>query len=224
MADQLQRRGKIITIEGSDASGKKTQTKILVEKAMLRNIPVVTMSFPRYETPTGQRIKKYLEGGFGKLNEVDVRFVIKLYADDRLAVKGEVLNLLSEGKNLVFDRWIESNMGHQAAKFRKEDRQIAVDLIRRMEVVENGLPESDLIVYLYLPFEFAQKAMEAEGRKKDLHESDREYLAKVEDTYEWLARRNKNWVRINCVEDGRRLTIEEVAEKIWEVAEPVLVR
>jgi dTMP kinase len=220
----MQKRGKIITIEGSDGSGKKTQTKLLVEKAMTHNLPVATMSFPRYETPTGQRVKKYLEGGFGNLNEVDVKFVIKLYTDDRLAVKSEILGLLSEGKNLIFDRWIESNMGHQGAKFKKEDRQMAVDYIRKMEVVENGLPESDLIVYLYLPFEFAQKAMETEGRKKDLHERDREYLAKVEDTYEWLARKNKNWVRINCIENDGRLTPEEVAEKIWKVAEPVLVR
>jgi len=217
-------KGKIITIEGSDGSGKKTQTKLLVEKATIHKFPVATMSFPRYGAPSSQKIKDYLEGKFGDIRSVDPKFVIKLYADDRLAVKNEILKHLEEGRNLIFDRWIESNMGHQASKFSKQDRQTIVDYIRKLEVEQNGLSESDLVVYLHLPTEWVQKAMEEEGRKKDLHENDIEYLKCVEETYEWLARTNKNWVRIECLVNGKRLSIEEVHQKIWEIVEPILVK
>jgi len=222
-------KGKIITIEGSDGSGKKTQTKLLVERAMKARYNVATMSFPQYDKPTGQRVRDYLDGKLGDLKSVDPRFSTKLYAEDRFAAKPKIMNWLKYKTNVIFDRWIESNMGHQSAKFGKEDRIKFVEWIRRLEMGQNGLPESDLVVYLDLPVEYNQRAMEKEGRTKDLHEKDVNYLLKVEDTYKWLARTNKNWVVIDCLKrdffsGDTRKSIEEINDEIWGIVEPVLVK
>ena len=47
-------KGKLIVIEGTDCSGKETQTKLLVEKLDKLNIKCVRLSFPMYDTPTGK--------------------------------------------------------------------------------------------------------------------------------------------------------------------------
>jgi len=50
------KKGKIILIEGTDKSGKQTQSKRLVKRLRRKNIPVETISFPKYKTPTGRII------------------------------------------------------------------------------------------------------------------------------------------------------------------------
>ena len=47
-------RGRLIVVEGTDCSGKETQTKLLYERLRAENFPVASMSFPRYETSTGK--------------------------------------------------------------------------------------------------------------------------------------------------------------------------
>jgi dTMP kinase len=229
-------RGKIIVIEGSDGSGKKTQTKLLVEKALKTGYNLKTMSFPQYDKPTGQKIKEYLSGKFGGVEDSsNIKVVIKLYADDRLDAKPKILKWLNPGKwikpgkDLVFDRWIESNIGHQAAKVKAEDRIKLTEWIKLLEVDQNGLPEADLVIYLDLPVEFNQKAMEKEGRTKDIHESNVPYLLRVEDTYRWLASKNENWRAIDCLkkqadskQDRIRKTVEEIHKEIWNIVKPVL--
>ena len=47
-------RGKLIVIEGTDCSGKETQTNILMDRLKKEGYPVVKFSFPMYDTPTGK--------------------------------------------------------------------------------------------------------------------------------------------------------------------------
>ena len=51
-----EKRGKIFTLEGTDSSGKATQTEILYERLLSEGFKCKTMSFPRYNTPTGRVI------------------------------------------------------------------------------------------------------------------------------------------------------------------------
>ena len=47
------KRGKIIVIEGPDASGKKTQFELLKQSFENMSIPFVTFDFPQYEETAG---------------------------------------------------------------------------------------------------------------------------------------------------------------------------
>lgn len=55
-------QGRLIIIEGTDCSGKETQTKLLVEKLKKDGIKVARMSFPMYDTPTGRIVGACLLG------------------------------------------------------------------------------------------------------------------------------------------------------------------
>lgn len=47
-------KGKLIVIEGTDCSGKETQSKKLIERLKDENIDTMYYSFPKYDTPTGR--------------------------------------------------------------------------------------------------------------------------------------------------------------------------
>ena len=65
-------KGKLIVIEGTDCSGKETQSKMLIEKLKQDGYPVEKFSFPMYDTPTGKMIggpylgKSYICDGWFK--------------------------------------------------------------------------------------------------------------------------------------------------------------
>jgi len=50
------KKGKLIVIEGTDCSGKETQTKLLIKHLESKGKKVISFSFPMYDTPTGKII------------------------------------------------------------------------------------------------------------------------------------------------------------------------
>lgn len=52
--------GKLIVIEGTDSSGKETQTKRLYERLAEKGINVKKITFPNYESPACAPVKMYL--------------------------------------------------------------------------------------------------------------------------------------------------------------------
>ena len=49
-------RGKLIVIEGTDCSGKETQTRLLVDRLNREGIRAERLAYPDYDTPTGKII------------------------------------------------------------------------------------------------------------------------------------------------------------------------
>lgn len=212
-------KGRIITIEGPDATGKKTQTKLLIQKLTELGHAVKTMSFPRYETQTGQKVRAYLNGEFGTLDRVDPKFAARLYADDRLAAKPELEAWLVEGGIWVFDRYVESNLAHQGAKFKDaSERKAMIDWMTDLELNQLKLPPSDLVIYLSLPLDYLLRALETDDTRKgvkDLHERDKEHLIAAQGTYDMLSQQ-PNWRTIDCVppHGKERYSIERIHEKV----------
>ena len=58
-------KGRLITIEGLDGSGKGTQTGLLYQALEQQGLPVKKISFPRYESDSSALVKMYLAGDFG---------------------------------------------------------------------------------------------------------------------------------------------------------------
>ena len=204
--------GKLIIIEGSDASGKQTQSRLLVERLEKESSPSASIAFPRYDTFFGKLVKKYLDGELGGKDSMPAEVPSLLYALDRFDASPLIQKMLSENKIVICDRYTASNIAHQAAKLPKETRPALIEWIKQ---VESSLPVPTLTIYLDVPVEFSQKLMEQEGRKKDLHEQDVHYLKAVREIYLNLASQ-PGWVKIDCVSGGRLLAINEIHELIWE--------
>ncbi|MGL5936124.1 MAG: hypothetical protein ACRCZI_10955, partial [Cetobacterium sp.] len=59
------KNGKLIVIEGTDSSGKETQTELLFKKLSEKIEKIRKISFPNYESPACAPVKMYLAGEFG---------------------------------------------------------------------------------------------------------------------------------------------------------------
>ena len=131
-------KGKLIIIEGTDCSGKETQTKLLVEKLKKDGEKVATLSFPMYGTPSGrivgacllgkpQMCDEYLKENHGFFpeggGEVDSLAALCYYAADRRYNLPIIEKYLNEGYTLIVDRYVTSNMAHRGGMLEtKEER------------------------------------------------------------------------------------------------------
>lgn len=242
---------KLIVIEGSDGSGKKTQSDILTSRLM-QYTPTTKMSFPDYEGPFGKEVRRYLNGEFGNvgffdsiqeaINQLQPGKVSPCWGMLRvIAALGKVnhielasllyaadraVNLpkLKEALNngvVVCDRYDISNWAHQGAKLEGQERENLILWLKRLEREQVGLPVPDLVVYLNLPPEKAREAMEKSRRKLDMHEQDLDYLIKVNNLYLELAK-EEGWHIIECLNGNGRKSPEEAAEEIWKKVKFVL--
>ncbi len=224
------KRGKILCLEGTDGSGKETQSKLLVERLRYANIPVEFMTFPRYDLPAGKIIGECYLGKdlglgtgrlFGDPDKLDPLTAILYYAADRRYCLPEINSYLDNGINLVLDRYVPSNQAHQAGKSKSElERDEIIKKIEKLEYELLELPRPDEVIFLYLPAEFAIKKSkeraEKQGEKLDGHESNEEHIRNAEKVYLNLAKRY-NWKRINCLtQDGRRKEKLETADEIYK--------
>ena len=198
-------RGMFIVFEGIDGAGKRTQISHLAAALAARNLVCEAFSFPVYPTFFGRLIERYLRGEFGPLDQVDPQFSAMLFAGDRLKQKDRILSALEEGKTVLADRYVASNLAHQGARVPEAQRAAFLDWLRKLEYGAYELPVEDLVIYLRIDPEEAQDRMAQRragppGRNGgDLHEGDLAHLAAAATVYDELAR-EEHWITIDCVE------------------------
>lgn len=79
-------KGKLIVIEGTDGSGKATQTELIADALRLAGLTVNRLSFPDYDSDSSALIKMYLRGEFGtRPDDVNAYAASSFYAVDRYA-------------------------------------------------------------------------------------------------------------------------------------------
>jgi len=111
------KRGALIAIEGIDGTGKGTQAQMLVQALEARGRSVELFSFPAYQrTLAGSLIGAYLDGRMGPPRQIDSRLTAVLYALDRFELKGAIEGALARGAVALCDRYVGSNLAHQAAR------------------------------------------------------------------------------------------------------------
>jgi len=217
-------KGKIIVIEGGDASGKQTQTDILIANLRALGVKIATFDFPAYKSATG----KIVGGAFlGKpeicksfFNEgtrnVDWRVASMYYAADRLYNLGEINNLLNDGVYVILDRYTYSNMAFQGGK--NNDPESRATSYKWLEVLEYdllGLSKPDLGIYLDVPVEVSLKLMK--GRKKDGNEKDEKVLRMAKVAYGEIAEKYKLSV-VQCTDKhGELRSREDIARQVLKI-------
>lgn len=196
-------RGKFIVLEGIDGSGKRTQLDMLARAIASRGLAFAQISFPNYQGFFGKMVAQFLNGDFGSLEAVDPHFSALLYANDRLESKPAIEAALSEGKNLLADRYIGSNLAHQGARVLPEKRAEFTGWLKRLEYEIYGLPAEDLVLYLKLPVAEAHRlvgqkaARDYTTLRRDLQEADLAHLEAAASVYDELSRQ-PHWIKIDC--------------------------
>jgi len=226
------RKGIFITIDGIDGAGKTTQKKLLVRKIRKLGLPIKEIKFPQYNKRSAWQIKQYLNGFFGKLDEVNPYFASLLYADDRLEAKPTIEAWLKSGVVIISDRYAAANAGHQGGKIvNPKKRKCYLNWLWETEFRVNRIPMPDINIILWvsptiaykLIFRKEKRGYLKKGRIRDGHERDLGHLRRAAASYKWLAKQDpRHFIIINCMKDERLLTPEEIHLKIWKKVGPVI--
>ncbi|WP_418991150.1 dTMP kinase [Alistipes sp.] len=170
-----------IVLEGLDGAGKSTQVRNLRRLLADRGMQSEYIHFPRFDSPVyGELIARFLRGEFGGADKVDPYLVALLFAGDRADAAPQLRQWLAEGRVVVLDRYVYSNVGFQCAKLPAGDeRKRLMRWILDLEFGYNALPRPDLSLFLDVPFSFTERKLTG-TRKGD----DRSYLQGAEDIHE----------------------------------------
>lgn len=213
--------GKLIVIEGLDGSGKSTQLELLKKNLENLNIDCKSVSFPDYDNPSSTLVKMYLGGEFGKKpDDVNAYAASVFYTVDRYAsYKANWGNYYNEGGTVVSGRYTTSNAVHQASKLPEENWEDFLSWLYDFEYNKIGIPKPDKVIFLDMPVEVSQKLLskryEGDNSKKDIHESDTEYLDKCRKAAVFTANFS-GWETIPCAENGEPRSLENIAKDILD--------
>lgn len=228
------KRGKLIVIDGSDGSGKATQTRALLARLKTEGYRMKTLDFPQYEANFfGALIGRSLAGDFGDFIAIDPHIGSVLYAADRFESRPKIEAWLKAGYVVVLDRYVSANQIHQGGKIHDAKKQR--EFLGWLDMMEHGvfgLPRPDVIIYLDVPVEVSQKLLshEEQQRKKvylkkgqkDLAETNVKHLSESRENALRLVKKLNRWERISCTAKGEMLSREKIAEKVWSVVEKTL--
>jgi dTMP kinase len=200
--------GKLIAIEGIDGSGKRTQVGLLEKALVAKGHAIYSTGFPQYDSWFGKMVGQFLNGDFGALETVDPHFSALLYAGDRFEAKFRLETALNQGKIVVADRYVGSNLAHQTARVQSADRPAFVSWIEHLEYNIYNLPRETKVLYLRVPPREAQQLVTRKSArtytkvKQDLQEASLRHLEDAAAMYDQLSRR-PNWATIPCFDEAR---------------------
>lgn len=224
--------GAFIVVDGTDGSGKGTQTTRLHERLVRAGHDVMLVDFPRYGHPAAWFVERYLRGEYGTLDQVDAYRASTFYALDRFDAAIEIRAALARGAVVVSNRYVSASKGHQMAKIADPaERKRFLAWLNALEYGTLGIPKPDLTILLHVPADVgfdlvARKDERAylHGKVRDIHEADRDHLRAAEAAYLSLLTLDtvERWHLLECMEDGKLLPIERVEQRVWDVVHPLL--
>lgn len=220
--------GKIIVVEGTDCSGKETQTKLLEKRLTDSGEKCIRFSFPMYDTPTGKIIGgDYLgkpEIGDSLFSEgavnVDPYVVCLYYAADRKYNMPKIIEYLEKDYYVILDRYTTSNLAHQGSKISDKDERF--DMYQWIDKLEYWLlkfPKPDITIFLHVPYEYSIE-LRKNRENIDEHEKSPEHLKASEEAYIELSELY-NWSRIECIKDEKLRTIEDINDEILKIIKEI---
>ncbi len=212
------KKGKLIVIEGTDGSGKTTQTEALILRLKREGIESESIRFPQYEKNLfGSLIRECLDGKHGDFIKLDPKITSVLFACDRYETIMKIRSWLDEGKVIIADRYVTSNQIHQGGKIKDiKERTDFINWLDAMEYDTLNIIKPDAVFYLDVPFEVSQDLILKRAGIMDAADSDFEYLQNSKEAGLYMLERENFWKRINCMSNKNLLSIEEIHELIWQ--------
>lgn len=146
---------QLIAIEGIDRAGKTTQTQLLADVLRARGRRVATLSFPRYESFFGRRIRALLDGGGStSAATLDPESMSLWYALDRW----DAFEHLDEGCDVVLlNRYTLSNAVYQSSRAPAAAADALFEWILELEHGRLRLPVPALTIVLDVPPALSQQ-------------------------------------------------------------------
>jgi len=216
-------KGKFIVIDGTDGSGKTTQTKLLAQRMRWAGFDVEIADFPQYDTKSAGLVEKYLSGEYGSPEQVGPYRASIFYACDRYDASFKIKKWLEQGKIVIANRYVTANMGHQGGKITNPlERKNYFSWLYELEYEIFNIPKPDLNIILHVPAEISQllaqqrKKIDWHGKTNDIHQESLSHLKMAEQIYLEIARTFPDFTLIECTRNGKIMTRQEIHNLIWE--------
>lgn len=226
----VSQKGTFIVIEGTDGSGKGTQFQLLADRLSQAGYDVALFDFPQYDQPSSYFVREYLNGRYGSADEVGPYTGSLFYALDRFEAAPKIREALDQGKIVLANRFVGSNMAHQGTKFANpEERRGYFIWLDNLEFEMLRVPRPDVSFVLRVPADVAQELVDKKGKrnytdkKRDIHEADLAHLERAVQVYDDMCQLfPKDFIRVDCVRNNQLLNIETIQEMLWQRIDPLL--
>jgi len=191
--------GRLIALEGIDKAGKGTQAGSLQKNLLKLGYQVEILSFPLYDDPLGQEIRRCIRN-----KAVYPATVVQLlFSAQRLSYEPIINGWLRAGHIVIIDRYVDSGLAYGMA--RGLDREW-------LGMVERPMPKPFLRILLDVSLKIS---LERASVEQDSFESDRMMLERVYEIYHMLAAERQNeWV----VVDGSQ-EVQEVEAAVLDIVQ-----
>jgi len=198
-------RGRFITFEGPDGSGKSTQARMLAEHLRREGRPVLESVEPG-GTPIGQQIRRILLDPANKELTATAELLL-MFAARAQNVEQWILAALAEGKIVISDRFTDSSIAYQGA-----GRGLGWERVLELDRIACHGLVPDLTICVDIDTETGlARALSRGGVETRLEDQAIEFHRRAREAYHELARREPQRFRLI---DGRG-TPEEIAAKVW---------
>ncbi len=228
------KKGKFIVIDGTDGSGKATQTQLLFDRLAKEKVRVKKIDFPQYSRNFfGKLLRECLDGKLGDFIAVNPKIASVLYAADRWESSSIIKKWVSAGYTVIADRYVSANQIHQGGKIFDEKRRAEfMRWLGEMEFSIFKIPRPDAIIFLDLPIKITAKLLKKRAEEKfgknhakvhkDLADEDPIYLEKSRQSALDIVKRSNSWRKIDCSKNGEILSREEIHEKVYDLAKKTI--
>ena len=166
----------IITFEGGDQAGKKTQSAMLQRKLRSAKLKTRLFSFPDYTTPIGKEIDRYLHGK----RKYPAQVIHCLLAANRWERASDLQDAKEKNSVIIMNRYRESNLVYGITNGLK---------LAWLEKIDEGLPKSDLVIVLDVP---QKESFARKKQNRDKFEKNKQFSNKISQGYRKLAKK-KRW-------------------------------
>lgn len=205
------KRGKLITFEGPDGSGKTTQIELL-EKYLVKNGYDIIMTREPGGTNISEKIRNIILDN--RNSEMCGMCEALLYAASRAQLVEEIIRpAINHGKIVICDRFVHSSLVYQGI-----GRNLGVDKVREINnMALNGLTP-DLVIMLNISYEEGLKRKKKQKSLDRLEMSGDNFHKRVFEGYMKIA---QNSDKIKIVDASK--DIEEVHENIINLINKLII-
>lgn len=210
------KKGLLIVFEGIDGSGKTTQVGLLADYLKSKGVLFEVISFPRYENNLyGKLIRRYLEGEFGSIQQVNPNLAALAYAGDRDLAKDLITGWLSEDKVVIANRYVSSSKAHLGANLSEENRREFIEWIEQLEYQTNKIPKENLTILLKVEPKIGQN--NSLDELKDVHEQNLAHLETAGKIYLDLAKEEPNWYILDCMIGNQMKSRTKIHKELLQI-------
>lgn len=206
-------KGKFITIEGSEGSGKSTNIAFIEHYLKQKNIPFILTREPG-GTPIAEKIRDLLLDN-ANTSLCDDAELLLMFAARAQHLNELIIPALEAGKWVISDRFTDASYAYQGG-----GRGLSWHKITQLEQWVQGDLRPDATILLDIPVDKGMQRVRQRGETDRFEQEQLSFFNRIRDAYLKLARENPARFHIIDTEPA----IDEVQTQLFQVMEQILAK